>query len=130
MTKFLSRGEILRLHGMLLELYGGAPGVREESLLDSALGQPEASFDGAYLHVDVVEMAAAYAFHLAQNHPFVDGNKRTALATMLVFLEINGHSLRVPQEDLYVMMISLASGRLSKSGLTAWLRERVVSLPT
>lgn len=69
--------------------------------------------------------APAYGFHVAQNHPFVDGNKRAALAAMLVFLEINGHSLRVPQEDLYAMMISLASGRLSKAGLTAWLRERL-----
>ncbi|MDP2308938.1 MAG: type II toxin-antitoxin system death-on-curing family toxin [Pseudomonadota bacterium] len=121
---FLAREEILRVHAMLLELYGGAHGLRDEGLLLSALAQPESSFDGAYLHVDIPEMAAAYGFHLAQNHPFLDGNKRTALAAMLVFLELNGRPLHVGQEELYAVMLGVAEGRVAKGALAAWVRER------
>lgn len=120
---FLSRAEVLRLHAMLLELYGGGPGLRDEGLLDSALAQPDATFDGERLHADLCEMAAAYGFHLAQNHPFVDGNKRVALAAMLVFLEVNWRPLHVEPATLYAVMIAVAEGRLSKRGLAAWLRE-------
>lgn len=122
--KFFVREEILRVHTMLLELYGGAHGLRDEGLLLSALAQPEASFDGALLHVDFAEMAAAYGFHLAQNHPFVDGNKRIALAAMLVFLEINGHPLHVGQEELYAVMLGVAEGRVTKGELAGWVRGR------
>lgn len=112
------------MHAMLLELYGGAHGIRDEGLLLSALAQPEATFEGAWLHVDYAEMAAAYGFHVAQNHPFVDGNKRTALAAMLVFLEINGHALHVGQEELYAVMVGVAEGRVTKAALAGWVRER------
>ena len=122
---FLSREEILRVHARLIDVYGGAHGVRDEGLLASALAQPEATFDGAFLHGDLAEMAAAYAFHLTRNHPFLDGNKRIALAAMLVFLDINGRPLEVTQEALYAAMIALAEGRLSKGGLTEWLREHL-----
>lgn len=120
---FLQREEVLRVHGLLLDVYGGTAGLRDEGLLLSALAQPEATFDGTLLHEDVWEMAAAYAFHLAQNHPFVDGNKRIALAAMLVFLELNGHPLHVDPAELYAVMVAVAEGRLSKPGLAAWLRD-------
>jgi death-on-curing protein len=123
-VKFLAREEILRVHSMLIEHYGGAHGLRDEGLLLSALAQPEASFDATYLHVDFAEMAAAYGFHLAQNHPFLDGNKRIALAAMLVFLEINGHPLHVGQEELYAVMLGVAEGRVTKGELAGWVRGR------
>ena len=121
---FLSGMELRRIHTRLIDLYGGTHGVRDEHLLDSALAQPSASFDGVYLHDGVVEMAAAYAYHLTGNHPFLDGNKRVALAAMLIFLELNGRSLRVGQEELYAAMMALSEGRLSKAALAAWLHER------
>jgi death-on-curing protein len=122
---FLSQQEVLRIHATLIDLYGGAHGVRDAELLASALAQPEATYEGLYLHSEVVEQAAAYGFHLAQNHPFLDGNKRIALAALLVFLEINGRSLRVEQESLYAVMMSVAEGRLSKPGLAGWIRDNL-----
>ena len=122
---FLSQQEVLRIHATLIDLYGGAHGVRDAGLLASALAQPEATYEGLYLHSEVVEQAAAYGFHLAQNHPFLDGNKRIALAALLVFLEINGRSLRVEQESLYAVMMSVAEGRLSKPGLAGWIRDNL-----
>lgn len=121
---FLSAEELRRLHARLIDLYGGTHGVRDEHLLASALAQPSASFDGVYLHDGVIEMAAAYAFHLSRNHPFLDGNKRVALGAMLIFLELNGRPLRVQQEELYAAMMALAEGRLSKAALAVWLEER------
>jgi death on curing protein len=84
---------------------------------------PYASFQGQFLHADLFEMAAAFAFHICQNHPSVDGNKRTALAAALVFLELNGISPDDPQEKLYHSMMSLASGNLDKAGLAVVLKE-------
>jgi death-on-curing protein len=78
---------------------------------------PQASFDGEWLHRDLYEMAAAYAFHVSRNHAFTDGNKRTALASALVFLEINGISTQDPEGRLYETMIDVASGVLDKLGL-------------
>ena len=83
---FLTLSEVIDIHGNQIELYGGQKGVRDIGLLQSALAQPEASFAGQWLHEDIFLMAAAYAFHICQNHPFFDGNKRTALASALVFL--------------------------------------------
>jgi death-on-curing protein len=122
-VKFLSQAEVLRIHGMLIDLYGGAPGLRDPGLLASALAQPEASFGGAPLHPTVA--AAAYGFHIARNHAFVDGNKRIALAAMLVFLEVNGKPLVVEQEELYAVMMAVSDGRWSKETLTAWLGDHL-----
>ncbi len=82
-----------------------------------------AGFDGKLLHQDIFEMAAAYAFHICRNHPFVDGNKRTALACALVFLELNGISLLDPEGRLYPAMLDVASGTLDKNALADILRS-------
>src|SRR5437868_2751680 len=87
--RFLELIEVLEIHQSRIELYGGTRGLRDLGLLQSALAQPAATFGGNYLHTDIYEMAAAYLFHLARNHAFVDGNKRTALACCLVFLAYN-----------------------------------------
>jgi len=92
-------------------------------LLSSAVAMPYASFHDTFLHADIFEMAAAYAFHISQNHPFVDGNKRTALASALVFLELNGITISDPHEKLYEAMMSLTSGNLNKAGFAEILRK-------
>ncbi|HHY92413.1 MAG TPA: type II toxin-antitoxin system death-on-curing family toxin [Firmicutes bacterium] len=115
---FLTLAEVVTVHQDQIERYGGAPGIRDWALLNYALAVPEASFGGAYLHTDLSAMAAAYAFHLAQNHPFVDGNKRTALACALVFLELNGVTVRDPEGRLYGAMMQVAKGEMDNSTLT------------
>lgn len=97
--------------------------MRDFGLLESALSQPEASFAGAWLHQGLDAMAAAYAYHLCQNHPLLDGNKRAALACALVFLELNGRSLRDPRGVLKDAMVRIASGAMSKAELTQALRK-------
>lgn len=120
---FLTLAEIVDIHSNQIELYGGQNGVRDFGLLQSALGQPEASFAGQWLHDDIYSMAAAYAFHICQNHPFFDGNKRTALASALVFLELNGISLDDPKSKLLEAMLNMAKGMLSKEEFAQILKE-------
>ena len=84
--EFLTVEDVLQIHDEQLSAYGGATGIRDQGLLESAVAMPQASFGGAYLHEDLPHMAAAYAFHIAQNQPFLDGNKRTGLVAALVFL--------------------------------------------
>ena len=103
--------------------YGGHGGVRDTGLLESAMAQPEASFAGEWLHRDLYDMAAAYAYHLCQNHPFFDGNKRTALACALTFLELNDVSVRDPKGLLKSAMLRTASGQMHKPALASLLRR-------
>lgn len=114
--RFLTLDDVLELHDMQLESYGGASGIRAPDLLESAVMMPQASFGGQYVHNGLYEMAAAYAFHIAENQPFVDGNKRTALASALVFLD--WHQIEIEDsEALYTAMIELAQKKLDKAGL-------------
>ena len=122
MPTFLSLAEVLRIHVDQVERYGGRAVIRDQRLLQSALAMPGASFGGELLHRDLYEMAAAYAFHLCQNHPFVDGNKRTGLSSALVFLELNGISIDDPEGLLYRAMMDVASGSLEKLALAEILR--------
>ncbi len=121
--RFLTLSEVLTILRDQIARYGGDFGVRDIGLVSSAIAVPQASFEGKRLHVDLYEMAAAYAFHLCQNHPFVDGNKRVALASALVFLDLNGISIADPDDKLYPLMMSVASGRAQKSQIAAVLRE-------
>ncbi|MGO9691404.1 MAG: type II toxin-antitoxin system death-on-curing family toxin, partial [Syntrophobacteraceae bacterium] len=98
--------------------------IRDINLLTSAIALPFASFSSAYLHGDIFEMAAAYAFHICQNHPFIDGNKRTALASALVFLDMNGEIISYDSDKLYKAMVNLAAGKLSKSAFADTLRSQ------
>ena len=97
--------------------YGGKYGVIDRNLLSSAIYMPESSFDGKYLHETIPAMAAAYAFHICQNHPFMDGNKRVALASSLVFLDINGYELNCKNEMLYNEIMNVAKGEIKKEEL-------------
>lgn len=121
--KFLSQRFVLTYQARLIDVFGGSHGLRDKGLLESALAQPEATFAGAYLHPDVHAMAAAYGYHLCQNHAFVDGNKRIAAVAMATFLAIHGHELLVDEVELYQAMMAVADGRLDKQGLAQWLRE-------
>ena len=120
---FLSVEDVIQIHDEQIAAYGGAAGVRDQGLLESAVAMPRASFGEAYLHEDLAHMAAAYAFHIAQNQPFFDGNKRTGLVAALVFLDLNGITVLDPQEKLYDAMIAIAERRMDKDGLAELLRE-------
>lgn len=119
---FLTLAEAVEVHADQIQRYGGQDGIRDFGLLESALAQPEASFAGEWLHPSLHDMAAAYAFHLCQNHPFIDGNKRAALACALVFLELNGVSIHDPRGMLKDAMLSVASGTMQKAALATLLR--------
>mgnify|MGYP005858730389 CR=1 FL=1 len=120
---FLTLAEVIEIHTDQIRRYGGSDGARDINLLSSAVAMPYASFSGSFLHSNIYEMAAAYAFHICQNHPFVDGNKRTALASALVFLELNGVSIPGPKGRLYDAMMSLAEGEMNKTKFSKILKE-------
>jgi len=119
---FLTLAEIIEIHSNQIELYGGLKGIRDISLLSSALSMPRATFDGQYLNNDLFEMSAAYIYHICQNHPFVDGNKRAALVAGLMFLDFNGIEINDPDGALYSMMMKVASGGGDKNYIVRVLK--------
>lgn len=125
---FLSLEEILDLHADQLRLFGGADGVRDRGTLESAVAMPSVTFGGSFLHDGLFEMAAAYAFHIAENQPFVDGNKRTALNAALVFLYLNGWDVEDPQMELYDGMLAFATHSLDKAGFAQILERLAVPI--
>jgi len=120
-------GEVLLILQDQIRRYGGAYGVRDPDLLSSALAMPSASFEGKYLHKDLYDQGAAYAFHICQNHPFIDGNKRTALATALVFLSLNGIELEDPNQELYGLMMDVSGKGKPKSDISATFKRLHIS---
>jgi len=124
---FLTLEEVLGIHADQIRRYGGRPGLRDLGLLQSALAMPETTFEGEFLHGTVFEMAAAYLFYLARNHPFVDGNKRTALMSALVFLGLNGQRLEAEPETLYGLVDGMAAGSVDKAEVSVFLRHNCVS---
>jgi death-on-curing protein len=124
-TDFLSLEDILDLHADQVDLYGGEHGVRDLGLLESAIAQPQATFGQKFLHIDVFEMAAAYLFHIVQNHPFLDGNKRTGTVAALVFLDLNGVEIEAPKGSLYDLTISVATGQADKMQIAEYFRSHV-----
>lgn len=123
--RFLGLDEVIALHADQIERYGGSPGVRDLALLESAVAAPEASFGGEYLHATLPEIAAAYLFHLAQNHPFVDGNKRIAAASMVMFVYLNDADLDCDEDGLVELTLGVASGRITKAAAAVFLTERI-----
>jgi death-on-curing protein len=110
---------VLDFHAEQLSLFGGADGIRDAGLLESALARPINKF--AYGETDVAALAAAYGFGIARNHPFVDGNKRTALASMIVFLGLNSIDLDARQEAATAIVLGLAAGEITKDVLARWI---------
>lgn len=120
---FLNLSEVLAIHRDQIQRYGGAPGIRDLGLLESAVAMPMSGFGGDFLHNDLFEMAAAYLFHIAQNHPFVDGNKRTGTAAALVFLEINGVGVEVGQDVLADMVLAVTEGKADKPAIAEFFSK-------
>ena len=123
-VRFLSVENVIELQRRTLEREGGASGIRDPGLLESAVSAPRQSFSGRYLHPDIASMAAAYLYHLVKNHPFVDGNKRAGALSLLFFLRANRPSLVPEPEDLERVTLAVASGQMSKEELVDWLRAK------
>ena len=126
--KWLTRRLLDLLHDAQLREHGGAPGVRDDGMIESALARPEQKW--AYAAApDLATLAAAYAFGLARNHGYVDGNKRVAFMAAYVFLGLNGKDLDAGEPDVVATVERLAAGRLSEAALTDWFREHIRPLP-
>ena len=124
--KFLSIDEVLELHADQISSFGGTPGLRDEGLLESALAQPQATFGGQFLHPTLSEQAAAYLYHIAMNHPFIDGNKRTAFAVTDTFLRLNGCALNLTDERAYDLVMRVARGTMTKEELSTEFESCIV----
>ena len=117
MIKFLTLSEIMLISEDQIRHYRGIYGVRDLNLLSSAIYMPESSYGGQYLHESIPAMAAAYTYHICQNHPFLDGNKRVALASSLVFLDLNGYDFECEEDKLFYEIMNVAKGETKKQEL-------------
>ncbi len=125
--RYISIDEVLELHEDQISSFGGTSGVRDEGLLESALAQPQATFGGQLLHPTISEQAAAYLYHLAMNHPFIDGNKRTAFAVADTFLRLNGWTLNLTDDRAYDLVMQVAQGTMTKEELSTELESAIVA---
>lgn len=122
--RWLNKQMILAFHSELIDEHGGADGVRDEGLLQSALARP-VNLEAYAEEADLADLAAAYGFGIAKNHPFVDGNKRTALIAIYVFLGLNGIDFDVQEEAAYFEILELAAGNRSEDELANWIRVTI-----
>jgi len=120
--RYLTVEQVLFLHARLIAETGGSHGVRDLGLLQSAIARPQASFEGKDLYPDLYTQAAALLDSLARNHPFVDSNKRTAIATAALFLQSNEHRLTASNKEVVTFMMAVAQGEMSLEAMTDWLR--------
>ncbi|NEU11100.1 type II toxin-antitoxin system death-on-curing family toxin [Methylobacterium sp. BTF04] len=118
---WLTSDLVQAIHARQLKLFGGPSGLRDEGALESALGRPVNR--AAYGEADLAELAAAYAFGIAKNHPFIDGNKRAALLSVVVFLGLNGIDFVADEAEAVVMIRGLAAGEVAEDGLARWIRD-------
>ena len=119
---------IKAFHDRQINEHGGLPGLRDEGLLVSALSRPQNIYHYSSSKPDIAELAAAYAFGLAKNHPFNDANKRTALIAMRLFLKLNGYDLSAPPEEKYRTIIQVAASEVSEVELAQWIRANLTTL--
>jgi death-on-curing protein len=125
-TKWVTQPVVLAIHDEQIAEHGGTPGIRDLGLLESALARPQNL--AAYGEPDLAAMAGAYAFGIARNHPFLDGNKRTSYVVTLVFLRLNGFDVQADEASRLDMWLRLAAGDVTEDSLTAWLRSRLVAM--
>jgi death-on-curing protein len=123
---FLLLDEVLEIHEQQIERYGGSAGLRDAAGLESAVATPQATFGGEFLHPSIPAMAAAYLFHLCQNHPFIDGNKRVGANAAITFLLMNDWEPLFDEQELVEMVLSVASGALRKAGLIEIFESRCI----
>ena len=127
--RYLTVEEVLELHARLLEQFGGSEGLRDPGALDSAVEQPRMTFRGEDLYPTVAEKAAILSFSLARNHPFVDGNKRTAHAAMEVFLVLNSYEIEASVDEQERVFLSLAAGEVKREEFTDWVKAHLTGHP-
>jgi death on curing protein len=125
MIVWVEKALVLAIHDRQVAEHGGSTGLRDDGLLESALARPQQLYAYGDPPPDLADLAASLAYGLARNHPFVDGNKRTAHVAYRTFLELNGAELSASDEEKYVAILALAEGRLTERAFAAWLRERV-----
>lgn len=123
--RWISKRALLLLHDESLAEHGGASGIRDDGLLESALARPENL--AAYAEPDLAALAAAYAYGLAKNHPFIDGNKRAAFLAAGLFLALNGRDLVAPQTEAITMVLALAASEITEDAFAAWIRANCVA---
>lgn len=123
MSKPFSKSDVLAIHDAAIDRFGGADGIRDEGLLDSALAQPFQTFDGKEFYPDDISKACRYAFGVISDHPFVDGNKRTGTALLGAFLRLSGHRFKPSHQALLETMIGVADGSVSYENLVIWVRD-------
>ena len=126
----LTLPEVLVLHRMAIEQFGGANGIRDRGALDSAVAQPRMSFGGELLYPTLAEQAAAIGFSLIMNHPFVDGNKRVGYLAMEATLVRNGYELKADVDDAERMTLAIAAGEAQREDLVEWIRQNMVPCQT
>lgn len=112
---------VIALHDEQLRMFGGPPGIRDHGMLESALGRPQNKW--TYGETDLAALAAAYAYGIARNHPFVDGNKRAAFLSIITFLGLNDIDFVAPEPEAVVMILGLASGEIEEEGLARWISD-------
>ena len=120
---FLSLDETFEIHAYQIGHFGGSDGMRSREMVESAIGIPSSTFGGAYLHPTIPDMAAAYLFHLVENHPFVDGNKRVGTMSALVFLELNEYDFDATDDELTAVVLQVAGGKMSKDALSRFFLQ-------
>lgn len=126
--KFITVTRVLAIHSYAVKRFGGSQGIRDLGLIESAVARPQSGFGGEYLYKDIFDMAAALLQSLLKNHPFVDGNKRTALFSTGVFLRLNGWKLQNTHKSEVEFAIRVDNSNLSLEEIYAWLKENSVSL--
>jgi death-on-curing protein len=119
--RYLALGEVLELHRRIIQQTGGASGVRNLAALESAVAQPRMTFEGKDLYPTIEDKAAALAFFIIQNHPFMDGNKRCGHAALETFLVLNGKEIEAPVDEVEKIILKMASGKLSRKDFVDWL---------
>lgn len=122
--RYLKADEVLLIHERILDKFGGGRGLRDWGLLDSAGKRPRAAFEGMNLYPDLFTKAAALGHFLVLNHPFVDGNKRTAWEAMHTFIEENGYSLQAEHDEIVELMLRIEDGNLGVEQIASWLKDR------
>lgn len=131
MTSFLSLDDVLAIHQLQIETYGGQSGVRDLNLVESAVAMPQAGFGDILVHETIAEQSAAYLFHLNKNHGFIDGNKRVALHCCLLFLEYNGAPISARfMEQMTALSLDVANGRVSKPQVIEVMQRAIDESPT
>jgi len=126
--RYLSLREILELYDKIIDVFGGARGIRDMGALESAINQPRLTFNQTDLYPDVVTKAAALCFFLVMNHPFIDGNKRVGHAAMETFLILNGFEIEASIDEQEPIILELASGKLTREIFTTWLNDHVTHI--